>query len=348
MHPAGGMKMRKIVCLHIEGGLRPEILEECSRHSFLVEPRGEEILIDLSSFQQVGEIIGNMADTVTSCGQKARIGLAASPLLAIIAADCYSHLPAKSNCHRFFYYHGVMVIQVLPGREADFLNDLPLEQFPPLSQYEKKVLKRMGYTRVGELGSLSAQRLTGILKRDASLLAQNCQGIDYTSVKGLYPPDSITYALAAPGGCRDLLQLQEMIRAVSVNLGLELWNRRAACRQIRLELITPDECVTGERILPRPCHDTAGLQHILNSLIPLQSAATAIEEIRAVLAGLQTMAFHMPDIFTWRELPPDPGQHIKDTLYNLQQKYPDSIQIGIIPERREQILSFWDPWRLRS
>lgn len=339
--------MRKIMCLlMVRKSVSLEILEECSRHSFLVEPRSQEVLVDLSSFQKIGGIIESIGAAISN-QDKAEIGIASSPLLAITAAHFHRHLSGNSKCHRLFQSHGLPVIQVLPGQEADFLKDLPLEEFLPLTEREQKLLKRMGYDRVGELVNLSTERLSRILKRDAAILGQNCRGIDYSSVKGLYPPDSISYAFTFPGGCSDLLQMQEIIKAISLDLVQELQRRQAACNQVWAELLIPNGCRSWERTLTRACFESTYLENIINSLIQIEPGQMAAEEIRVALKGLQRVEMHMPDLFTWRrEARINQLMHIKDTVYDLQQKYPDCIQIGVIPERREEVLSLWDPWRL--
>lgn len=339
--------MRKIICLNmVRKNMSLEILEECSHHSFLVEPRSQEVLVDLSFFNKISHIIDSIASVAASLGEKADIGVASSPLLAIIAAQSHNHLPRNNKCRRVFQCHGLVVIQVLPGNEAEFLNDLPVEEFYPLTGREQKLFKRMGYTRVGEIVNLSTERMGQILKRDATILEQNCRGIDYTSVQGLYPPDSISCALASSEGCQDLIQIQAMSRAISLTLGQELKRRQASCHQIRMEIITATDCKTWERTFTEACHDAVRLEHIINSLIQIEPGQVAVEEIRVALKGLVRIEMHMPDLFTWRrEARTDQCLRIKDAVYNLQQKYPDCIQVGIIPERREQILSLWDPWR---
>ncbi len=65
--------MHKIVCLHLEKEkINQVILDECSQHSPLVEPRGEQgVLLDLSTFKRAGEIVkGAPLPTFTRCLRK--------------------------------------------------------------------------------------------------------------------------------------------------------------------------------------------------------------------------------------------------------------------------------------
>jgi hypothetical protein len=88
------------------------------------------------------------------------------------------------------------------------------------------------------------------------------------------------------------------------------------------------------------------MEHILNGLIKLDPGRPA-EEIRVTLTRLERAEMHMPDLFSWRAVPTDQNRQIKNAVVHLQQKYPNCIQVGIIPERREQVLALWDPWRMR-
>lgn len=339
--------MRKIICLYVdEGNLGLEELEECSKHSYLVEPRNaQEVLVDLSCFKKIGHIIDAIAGQAASHSQKAVIGVAASPLLATIAARFYLHLPFQNNCYRIFQSHRIPVIRVLPDREAEFLADLPVEDFYPLSGKEQKLLKRMGYSRVGELVNLPPERMSQIIKRDAAILSQNCRGIDYMSVQGLYPPGRISYALTS-GGYQDLIQFRNMIKALSIKLADKLKQKQASCCRVQVQVITAYGCQTWERTLTQACHEAVHLEHIIESLIQVKPEQAAAEEIRVVLTDLQATGMHMPDLFTWRrETPNNRCQLIRNVIWNLKQKYPDCIQVGIVPERREQILFLWDPWR---
>lgn len=344
------MKMRKIMCLRISAGLSEELLEACSQHSFLVEPLNEqEILVDLSSFNRIGNIVDDIAGLAASQRKVKAIGVAASPLVAIIASRRLSQTTSKNKTYRQFLCHGVTVIQVLPGKEAEYLSSLPLEEFYILTRREQKLFKRMGYTRVGELANLPVERMSQMLKRDARILGQNCLGIDYTSVRGLYPPECISTSRLFPGGCEDFLQIQEAYQAMSQTLTRELEQRQSACCQVRVEIITASGSLSRERRLTQACSHVIRLEHVIHNLIPSAEITFPVEEVRVVLQGLESVQVYMPDLFSWRRETRTEQRHlqIQDAVDHLQAQYPGYIQIGVRPERREQVLALWDPWRLK-
>ncbi|MGI6412586.1 MAG: hypothetical protein ACOXZ5_02810 [Syntrophomonadaceae bacterium] len=337
--------MRKIICLRMPGqGLNNAVLEECSRHSFLVEPFNvQEVLVDLSTFKKIGIIIAGIAGLVRLQGEeRATMGVAASPLVSIIAARRERF---KSQYHQDFKRYGVRVIRVIPGSERGFLSSLPLSAFFPLTLKEKKLLRRAGYNLVGELADLNPNMLKQIIKRDSALLLQNCRGIDYTPVKGIYPPGRLVHTILFPGGCSDYIKIQAGLKKISRAIAGELEQKRAGFRKIRTEVITIDgDIKAGERTLFKVCSGVMQLENLIQIMVEKEDLKEPVGEIRVIVMELEKLKFQAANLFTYR-------QDIKDqerllVLQQLQEKYPQSLQLGVKPDRREQVLSMWDPWRI--
>lgn len=342
--------MRKIVYLHLEKEeISQVILEECSRHSTLVEPRGEQgVLLDLSTFKRVGEIVKELVVFIYQQNMgPARLGIASNPLVAFCAA-CSSMLAqvGSKNNYRLQSYKNILIIRILPGQEASFLASLPLYEFPALSARERQKLMRLGYSRIREMAGLSPERLGQILKRDALLLWQNIRGIDYSSVRGIYPPDRLACS-SLLFFCKDRQSLEQALQQISVSLEKELSQRHKACRKLILEIRGEKESMVRERLLGYACHEASQLTRILAELLPEAELPLPVEELRVYADRLEKVKVEMPDLFTWRQHCQEEQQRrrLQETIHNLLQRFPRSIQQGAEVERREQILALWDPWR---
>ena len=192
------MLMRKVVYIFLAtGSIDSSLLEACSLHSSLVEPLGEqELLLDLSSFNRIGEVISMLTATMAQLVKgQVGIGIAASPLLAKLAVHRRTFTAKAQTSYRLFPGPNLHMIQVIPGRESIFVSTLQLTEFTPLSSRECKRLARLGCTQVSDLAALGPVRLKQLLKRDVFLLWQNIQGRDFTPVRGLYPPERLGYSL---------------------------------------------------------------------------------------------------------------------------------------------------------
>ena len=189
---------------------------------------------------------------------------------------------------------------MVPGKEALFISTLPLEEFPPLSAREARLLRRLGYLQVGELAALGQARLRRILKKDAFALWQNSCGRDYRPVKGLYPPQRLGYALPLAEGCRDRTRLLQILEGVVRELASLLGQRHAACKLVQLQLeLGEGQTLNLERQLSQACQDRSRLKLILSSLLP-EVIAQPVTGLRVGLEGLQAVEMRTQDLFALR------------------------------------------------
>jgi len=342
--------MRKIVYIFLGNDIiDTALLDACSLHSSLVEPMGErELLLDLSPFNRIGDVLNLLSSTLSGWIKgKAGIGVAASPLLAMLAVRRRSlAAEAKSSC-RSFQNRGINIIQVVPGREALFMRTLPLEEFTLLSAREIKLLKRLGYSQVGDLADLGSARLKQILKRDASTLWQNSCGRDYRPVRGLYPPERLGYSMVIEAGCQDRTQLLLILQEAARELGRLLMQRHVSCHYCELQLeLSGDQSLQMERQFSAACHEVSSLRMILEGLFPPIIEQPVIE-LRIFLKDLKPVEMRAQDLFTLRYTYQEEAkkQRRAASMEQLLHRFPGRISLGMDIERREKILLFWDPWR---
>ena len=341
--------MRKIIYIRLTAeSIDKSLLDACSRHSSLLEPIGEqELLLDLSPFNRIGDILRALAaDLSERVKGRSVVGLAASPLLAMLAAQRSSLAGIPNTSYRLFQQKQVDIIQVRPGQEALFLSTLPLEEFSPLSSRETRLLHKLGYRQVGELTPLGPARLQQILKKDTWALWQNICGRDYRPVKGLYPPERLGCSLALAEDCMNRSQLLLILENAARELAAILGQRHAACHKVQLQLEIGGQPLVLERQLSQGCQDSLRLGVILAGLLP-DTFEQPVTELRVGLEGLQPVEMRTQDLFTLRFTHQEEAkQHLrKDVMEQLQQRFPARIGLGMDIERREKILCFWDPWR---
>lgn len=342
--------MRKIVYIFLSADtVNKSILDACSRHSSLVEPLSEtELLLDLSTFNRIGDVITLLTGTLTELIKaRAGIGIASSPLLAMLAVR-HRSLPAETrySCRRF-NQKDIAIIQVVPGQEAVFMRTLALEEFISLSSREIRLLKRLGYSQVGDLADLGPDRLQQILKKDALTLWQNSCGRDYRPVKGLYPPERLGYSLVLEEGCQDYRRLLAILQKAAQELGGLLEQRHAGCRQAELQLeFSGGQLLQWERQFASACSAASSLSMVLEGLLPAV-IKEPVTGLRVFLKDLNPLQMQAQDLFTFRYtyLEEAKKQRRAASLEQLLQRFPGSISLGMDIERREQVLLFWDPWR---
>ncbi|MEQ8199908.1 MAG: hypothetical protein ABRQ24_00640 [Syntrophomonadaceae bacterium] len=341
--------MGKIVYIFLNSGsFDDELLQACSQHSYLLEPVGsQELLLDLSSFKRIGDILDALAVTLAGLAAgRASIGLASSPLLARLAVHRRTYPgPARSTC-RFFARGDIDIIQVIPGQEVIFISTLPLPEFSPLSARECRLLNRLGYAWVGDLAGLGPYRLQQLLKRDVSQLWQNIQGRDYTPVRALYPPERLGYAFSWEEGSRGPGQLLEFIRAGAGELSSRLERRRVGCHLVEIQLdLSGGTAVSRQRRVSPACHDRKRLAMVLEGLLP--DLDKPVEGARIFLGDLKPLEMRAQDLFTLRYTYQQEAREQKRSaiLEQLLQRFPGRLGMGMEADRREQVLLFWDPWR---
>jgi nucleotidyltransferase/DNA polymerase involved in DNA repair len=341
--------LRKIVFIKLNGiEFSGELLDFCSTFTPLVEPRGNnEVFLDLTGVRQTWGILKNIAERIYADYRvKAQMGLATSKLLARIAATA-AKLPTGNSDYRVINREELNLIQVLPGREQEFIASLPLTDFYPLDDGDLKKLTRLGYCNVGEITALSPQRLTALLGKEVYLLSQYSQGKDSAPVLGLYPPLRIIYPSNFDEAVTDSGRIGREIRRAAGVLSTLMESRHCGCRNITLDLITTAGRIREERVLSSICWDAKQLFNILSLLWKKAGSHNPLLNFTITLGQICTLQVVQQDLFTNR-----PSYHqeqrrdnLENTIDNLLYRFPDMIRRGIDTDRREQVLAFWDPWR---
>jgi hypothetical protein len=337
--------MRRIIYLKTGFPLAEEVLEECSIYTPLVEPQGDSSLFcDLSGCGPTLDIIKSIVGKhYHLTGRPAQLALASSRLVAENALG-RSQLP-RSRVYRKIKTREAIILEVLPGLEAEFISSIPLSEFTAISLKEARKLERAGLSTLGELKTLGTERMIALLgKRGVDLLRQ-LQGIDDRPILGLYPPRKISYPLLFNPGSEAIndLQMKEAGRVLQALLE----KRHSACAHITLELKVKDSLIRKERRLKGAECRGKVLSAAFMEMFQKAELEYPPEEGTIVLSELSPLEWQEADLFSL--LPRERNGckwRVEKTIEKLDIRFPGQISWGKEEGRREKVLAYFDPWRL--
>lgn len=343
--------MRSIV--YIKGdkaGIGEQGLEHCSLYTPLVETQaGEGVYLDITGCGKAEKIVFSLAERLATTGVKWRMGWAGSRLLAKVAIERnLLSLQDKGRLYRTYKIGKGIIIEVLPGCERAFLDQLPLEEFPPLRPPELKKLSRAAFAVVGDIARQSHETLALLLGKRAASVLEKSQGIDDDPVLGFYPPQQLALPLQVEGPLGEGVRLEQQFGYAAFTLERLLEERRAGAGQVCLEVFG-EQMISRKRRLSRPCFQAQMLKNILLGLWEQMPVLQSPWQGRVLLKGLTALNWQQQDLF---------ALHIKErqqsrlllqqTLCSLKMRFPEQISLGQKVGRREQALALWDPWRFQS
>jgi len=173
------------------------------------------------------------------------IGLATNKFLAKVASD-------------LFKPDGLLVVE--PGREAEFLNPLPVTRLWGVGPKTAARLERLGLRTIGSVAALPLERLERLFGEHGAHLALLARGIDERRVSPGGAPKSQgrEHTFERDTDDRALLErtLLELTEEVAVKLRQEGLSGRTAVLKIRF---APFETHTRRRVLPRPSDTTEAI-----------------------------------------------------------------------------------------
>ncbi|HWP95846.1 MAG TPA: hypothetical protein VN426_03280 [Syntrophomonadaceae bacterium] len=344
--------MRRILFLHgpeLDKPAGEKVLELCSCYTPLVEPvESNSVYLDLSGCGEFAKIIQAISHLVChTLHVRLQAGLATSRLLARLAVECQAIHRHPSSFYRVFSRPEIILVEVFPGREGDFISPLPLDSFYPLSHRAVRQFSRLGFNTVGELALLSPAKLAQFSGQQAPMLHRQLNGLDASPVTGLYPPSRIVYPLEMEEAHPNYIQIEQVFRDAASGLAVLLEQKHTGCQRISLEMRAEKAITLKERRLSSPCQESRQLTSILLSLVNSPTLSSPLLGFVITLDELAPMRLDQPDLFTYRLLykNQERERRLEGLLQNLQTQFPDSLRQGLPIERREQLLALWDPWR---
>ena len=135
------------------------------------------------------------------------------------------------------------------------------------------------------------------------------------------------------------------IKKASKTLAAILAKKHSGCRCLELRAVTEKEFLQNQRKLTSHCYRSSEINNILNILLQDLALAQEIKELYIVLAEIAPLSWQQPDLFTPDGYDQNKKSRVADVLKEVNYKFPGKLLKGKRAERREQVLSFWDPWR---
>ncbi len=344
--------MRRIAFLRTRNSEFPEeVLKLCSELTPLVEPLEKgELYLDISGCGSAAKILAAVAHEVYQLSHSpVEIGLASSKLLARIAITRLQ-LPGQNRKHQIYRHilnKEIELIQVIPGREQEFLASVPLQEFSPLAPKDARKLSRIGLNTLGEIAALSSMQLHSLLGHAAYTLGEQSQGIDRSPVLGLYPPGHIIYPLYFSEGCADLLIIGRQIKDACQTLEDVLVRSESGFSSLQVEVLTENENFKLDKKLNRLGYQAESLVNLIVGLLEGAGIREAVQHCIIKLGGIALLSWREQDLFTqaYTYQQEQKNQRLQSALSNLENKFPGLLLKGQDINRREQIFSLWDPWR---
>ncbi len=339
--------MRKIIYLKPAAGEVAEaVLDECSLYTPLVEPQEDgSLFCDLSGCGPVLDILRAIVKkNYQLTAQRARISLASSRIVAENALQ-RSRLPAE-KLYFAMKRKEAYFIEVLPGREEDFMASIFLEEFTAITAQESKKLKRVGFSKVGELKEVPVSRLVSFLGEKGMGLTRQCQGIDNRPVLGLYPPVEISYPLFFSEGSFNRLFIDIQVKEACQVLQTLLEKRNSGCRIVGLEIKAAGQTLKDECRLKTQGSQAEGLSAVIKGMMDKMKFSQVPEEGRIILAEILSLDWEEQDLFSF--LPCERNDRclrIDKVKEKLDSRFPGQVMLGQKEARREKILAYFDPWR---
>ncbi|KUG05367.1 flagelliform silk protein [hydrocarbon metagenome] len=343
--------MRRIIYLRPAAqDLAEEVLDECSLYTPLVEPQEDGSLF--CDFSGCGPILDILRAIVKRnyhlTGQRARVSLASSRVVAENALK-RSGLPNEK------LYLGIKrreaeFIEVLPGKEEEFMASIPLEEFTAITAQDSKKLKRAGFSKVGELKVVPVSRLVSLLGEKGMSLSRQCQGIDDRPVLGLYPPLQIYYPLVFSEGSFNRVFTDIQIREACQVLQTLLEKRNCGCRIVGLEIKTAGQTmIKNENRLKNKGYKADFLAAVIIGMLDKMKFNHIPEEGTIILAEISSLDWEEQDLFSFFPCERnDSSLRVEKVMEKLDSRFPGRLLLGQEEARREKILAYFDPWRINE
>ena len=268
------------------------------------------------------------------------LGLGENKLLARLA----TRVPFKRKRE----IPGLYSCVVEPGQEKEFLQRIPLALDWLLPSRTVKTLDSLGFTRFGDLGLLSLQDLLKMLGQDGYLVYRHSRGLDGTPLMVLYHPEKISCYFDFAQGVHNRGPLERGLEEGARKIASILRERGINCRQIALQLELEGRNCRVERQVSRGCGEERRLREILGILLKDLSFNEPVLGMLLEVSSLYKWSLTEQDLFTLDKNSTRPHEDLNGAVEALESKVPGLVHMGFTVDRREQVLSLWDPWRFKE
>ena len=229
---------------------------------------------------------------------------------------------------------GLVVVE--PGREAEFLRNLPVEKLWGVGEVTAKALKARGISTIGQLSQLTDEILAGFFGRQFSTIRELAQGRDDRPVVTERESKSIG---AEETFERDLCRMDDMqttLMQLAERVGCRLRLGRIAGRTVTLKLRYGSfRTLTRRHTLPEPTQ-TDGMIYgtALELLSGLGDAETGVRLLGITVSQLEPVRPAVGTLFDARE---EKGRRLSGAMDQMRLKYGSHVLVhGRLAPKKER------------
>jgi len=128
------------------------------------------------------------------------------------------------------------LIEVVPGKEQDFLSPLSIEKLPGVGPRTGQRLKELGITTIGKLAQMPPASAKSLLGESGMVLYRHAHGIDNRKVGARGEAKSISRETTFSQDTPDRRVLHATLRYLSEHVGADLRRQNAQAKTISLKL----------------------------------------------------------------------------------------------------------------
>jgi len=292
---------------------------------------------------------------VTDLGlSKLIIGLSSSKLVSRIAVEAIrtnSKNSFKAGVVNLIKNSQATILQVLPGKEQEFLTPLSLS-YLAVTEKEQFKLFLLGVKTIGDLKEVSLTALVQNFGSVAYLWQEFCKGKDYSPVLSANTSNQLTVIRNFPYGLINNLALEYFLKQLGLSLAEKLIEKGQGCLTLMLEATDKNSQFIKERSFSSPTYDPEILVTNLSAILKEIRLEQPLLNLKVTAKALKTVGYSQLSLFTEKSLIPkaskDSKVSIEKLIINIRKRYNiSSLSLGkeLTLNRREAVLKNWDPLR---
>jgi DNA polymerase-4 len=300
-----------------------------------ISPKMEQISIDEAFIdvtdlpENAGKIAQDLKmEIMNKCGLSASFGVASNKLLAKIANDF-----GKKNKKSASYPGAIQI--VLPGKEADFLANLPVSNLWGVGAKTAEKLKNIGIMKIGDLANYPLEKLTHYFGKNGYFLKQHAQGIDRREVENSYERKSISQENTFNVDINDKEKLIEVLRKISDRLGYKLRMEKMMAQTVKLKFRLSDfSTYTRQKTMLQPVNQDG---------IIFETAVQLLEDhwdkkspIRLIGIGVSQLIEGSRQLSLW-ETSDEKERKLLEAVDSLQGKYGKKVVVRASTIKKKQM-----------
>jgi DNA polymerase-4 len=299
------------------GDMSRQVMERLGKLTPLLEQISiDEAFLDISDLGQPPERIaaGLQAGIRDELGLPSSIGIASNKLVAKIATEV-GKKAARGDKPPF----GLTIVP--PGKEAEFLSQLPADMLWGVGPKTAARLSELGIHTIGDIARWPDAELVRLFGENGRDMAKHARGQDERPVVTEREIKSISQEITFSRDVRDDQSLEKTLIDLSAEVGRRLRRNELAGTTVKLKLRWPDfTTLTRQVTLP----NTTDQDHEIaeTALGLLRKIRKAGQAVRLIGVGVSGLGQPMRQLELW-ESGTEKERKLQKTLDELREKYGD-------------------------